>query len=61
MHWVASPFVVLARAHAELLELVKRPAIDVQDPGILGDALEERVTIGEWVYDSPFRGAVNDV
>ncbi len=47
VHWVAPPFVVLARAYAEVFELVKRPAVDVQEPGVLGDALEERGTLGE--------------
>lgn len=47
VHWVAPPFIVLARPYADLFELVKRPAVDVQDPGVLANALEERGTIGE--------------
>ncbi len=47
VHWVAPPFVVLARVYGEVFELVKRSAVDVQEPGVLGDALEERGTIGE--------------
>lgn len=47
VHLVAPSLIVLARADAELLELVERSAVDVQDSRILGNALKERGTIGE--------------
>ncbi len=47
VHWVAPPFVVLARVYGEVFEFVKRSVVDVQEPGVLGDALEKRGTIDE--------------